>query len=167
MRSAVRIPLSTMLLIVVAIAIFVRLSLLKQREAKLQVELSRYRDQVAEGIVDLVNRPLALTYPDDAPLQTVLNDIKRCSTGQPKLALGIPVYVDAIGLSEAAKSMTSTVRRPPSNQKLTLREQLKHILKPLGLDFAIRDGFLMITSAEALDESPDDDPYLGYRDVLR
>jgi hypothetical protein len=25
----------------------------------------------------------------------------------------------------------------------------------------------MITSQESVDESPDDDPYLGYRDVLR
>ena len=43
----------------------------------------------------------------------------------------------------------------------------KLALKPLGLDFTISDGFLMITSEEAVDERPDDDPYLGYHDVLR
>jgi hypothetical protein len=62
--------------------------------------------------------------------------------------------------------MTSTVRRPPSDQNLTLGEHLKLVLRPLGLDFTIRDGFLMITSEESVDESSDDDPYLGYRDVF-
>jgi hypothetical protein len=168
MRSAVRIRLGTMLLIVVVLAMLVRLFILNRREAKLQAELSAHRNPVAEGIADLMNRPLALTYPDGAPLEQFLKDIKMCSVGQPKLlTAGIPIYVDPIGLSEADKTMTSTVRRPPSDQKLTLGEHLKLALKPLGLDFTIRDGFLMITSQESVDESPDDDPYLGYRDVLR
>ena len=114
-----------------------------------------------------MNRPLALTYPDDASLEQLLKDIKFHSTGQPKLPAGIPIYVDPIGLSEADKTMTSTVKRPPPDQNLTLREHLRRVLKTLGLDFTIRDGFLMITSQEALDERSDDDPYLGFSDVLR
>ena len=50
--------------------------------------------------------------------------------------------------------MQSTVRRPASDQTLTLREHLKLVLKPLGLAFTMREGFLMITSEESLDERP-------------
>ena len=64
--------------------------------------------------------------------------------------------------------MTSTVKKPAEDQKLTLREHLKQALKPLGLDFSVRDRFLMITSDESVDARPgDDDPYRGFRDVLR
>jgi hypothetical protein len=157
-----------MLLIIVVFAMLVRLFILNRSEARLQAELSAHRDPVAEGIADLMNRPLALTYQDGAPLEQFLKDIKMCSVGQPKVAMaGIPIYVDPIGLSEADKTMTSTIRRPPSDQKLTLGEHLALALKPLGLEFTIRDGFLMITSEESVDESSDDDPYLGYRDVLQ
>jgi hypothetical protein len=167
MRLGVRIRLRTMLLLVVVLALLVRLFILRQREAQLQLELAPYRNPRAEGIVEVMNRPLALTYPDGAPLEQALRDIKFRSTGQPKLPGGIPIYVDPIGLSEADKSMTSTVKRPQSDQELTLREHLSRMLKPLGLDFTIRDGFLMITSQEALDERSEDDPYLGFSDVLR
>jgi hypothetical protein len=167
MRLGARIRLSTMLLFVVVLALLVRLFILRQREAQLQLEISPYRNPRAEGIVDVMNRPLALTYPDDASLEQVLKDIKLRSTGQPKIPAGIPIYVDPIGLSEADKTMTSTIKRPPSDQKLTLREHLKRVLEPLGLDFTIKDGFLMITSQEAVDERSEDDPYLGFSDVLR
>ena len=168
MSSAVRIRLSTLLLIVVVLALLVRFFLLKLSEAKLQAEVAPYRNTAAEGVSDLMNRPLALNYLDGASLEQFLKDIKRCSQSQPKLKMtGIPIYVDPIGLSEADKTMTSTVKRPPSDEQLTLREHLKQVLKPLGLDCTIRDGFLMITSAESLDERSDDDPYLGYRDVLQ
>jgi hypothetical protein len=157
-----------MLLIVVILALFARLYILKRTEAQIQAELASYREPVAEGIIDFLDRPHALTYSDGAPLEMVLKDVKRCSMGQPKLkAMGVPIFVDPIGLSDAEKTMTSTVKRPPRDEKLTFREHLKRVLKPLGLDFTVRDGFLMVTSLEALDESLEDDPYLGYRDVLR
>ena len=167
MRLGARIRLSTMLLFVVVLALLVRLFILRQREAQLQLELAPYRNPVAEGIVDVMKRPLALSYPDDASLEQVLKDIKLRSTGQPKLPAGIPIFVDPIGLSEADKTMMSTVRKQPSDQKLTLREHLKRVLEPLGLDFTIKDGFLMITSQEAVDERSEDDPYLGFGDVLK
>lgn len=156
-----------MLLIVVILGMVSFLFILKRSETQVKAEISLYRDDVAEGVVDLMDRPLALTYADGEPLEQFLKDIKRCSTGQPKLPAGIPIYVDPIGLSEADKSMVSTVKRPPSDQRLTLREQLDRVLKPLGLEFVVREGFLMITSEEDRDKWPDDDPYLGYRDVLR
>jgi hypothetical protein len=102
---------------------------------------------------------VVLTQRKQARLRAALAQFQRRAHGK--------IYVDRIGLSEADKSMASTVKRPPSDQRLTLREHLNRVLKPLGLGFVVRDRFLMITSEEARDESPNDDPYLGYRYVLR
>jgi hypothetical protein len=167
MRSAGRLRLSTLLLFMVVLALLFGLFVQKRREAALQAALARYRDLVSEGIVEALDRPLAMTYPDGASLEQALKNLKLRSTGQPKLPKGIPIYVDPIGLSETDKTMTSTIKRPPTGEKLTLREHLERILKPLGLGFTVRDGFLMINSLESVDDEPDHDPYLGYRDVLR
>jgi hypothetical protein len=168
MKSRMRIRLSTMLLLVVMLTLMVRLYVLKRSESKMQAMLAGFRDTVAEGVVDLLDRPLALPYADGASLEQFLRTVKASSTLQPKLPAGIPIYVDPIGLSEADKTMTSTIKKPAGDQKLTLREHLKQALKPLGLDIMVRDRFLMITSEESVDARPgDDDPYRGFRDVLR
>jgi hypothetical protein len=64
--------------------------------------------------------------------------------------------------------MTSPVRRPTLAGELALGEHLRIVLDPLGLGYVVKDGFLMITSKEALDMEAGDgiDPYLRYRDVL-
>jgi hypothetical protein len=167
MKSALRIRLSTMLLLVLLAAVAFRLVVLKRNEARLMADLSVYRNTQSEAVADLVDQPLALTYPNQATLAVFLTDIKRNSAGGTRLPAGIAIYVDPIGLSEAKKTMASTVEKPSTDEKLTLREHLKRVLKPLGLGFMIKSGFLMITSEEAVDDPADDDPYFGYRDVLR
>ena len=166
MRSVLRFRLSTMILLVLALALLFRFVNLKQSQATLMADLSRYRNPVAEGVAESLDRLLLLSYQDGAPLDQFLRQIRLRSTGQPNLPFGIPIYVDPIGLSEAEKTMASVVTKPPADDKLTLREHLKRALKPLGLDFTIKDGFLMITSEESLDEEIHD-PYLGFRDVLQ
>jgi hypothetical protein len=65
--------------------------------------------------------------------------------------------------------MASPVRRPSPVDKLTLGQQLRSLLGPLGLGYVVKDGFLMVTSSESLDMETGDaiDTYLQYRDVLR
>ena len=79
------------------------------------------------------------------------------------LKSGIPIYVDPIGLQEAEKSMTSPVKRPSPVNRLTLGEQLRNVLGPLGLGYVVKDGFLMVTSKESLDVETGDaiNPYLN------
>jgi hypothetical protein len=168
MKRVARIRLSTLLLVVVVLAILVALYAQNRREAQLQGSLAIYRDPVAEGIHDALDQPLALTYPDGAPLEQVLKEIKR-STGRPKLKSGIPIYVDPVGLQEAEKSMESPIKKPQSADKLSLGEHLKRLLRPLGLGYVVKDRFLMITSKESidLDTGNNADPYLQYRDILR
>ncbi len=167
MKSALRIRLSTMLLVVLLVAVAFRSVVLKRNEAKLMADLSVYRNPKNEAIADLLDQPLKLTYPGQAAFEVFLKDVKRTTAGGTNLPAGIPIYVDPIGLSEAKKTMASPVDKPSAADKLTLREHLKGVLKPLGLGFMIKSGFLMITSQEAVDEPADGDPYLGFRDVLR
>lgn len=137
--------------------------------AQLLADLALYRDPTTEGIIETLDRPLALTYADGATLEEVLKETKLHTTGMPKLKSGIPIYVDPIGLQEAEKSMTSTVRRPLSADTLPLGDHLRSALDSLGLGYVVKDGFLMITSKESLDAETGDatNPYLLYRDVLR
>jgi hypothetical protein len=46
---------------------------------------------------------------------------------------------------------------------------MRRVLEPLGLGYVVKDGFLMITAKEPIDEpfGYDAYPYLQYRDVLR
>ena len=123
----------------------------RTRQAQLQAALSFYRDPRTEAIYDTLDQPLGLFYADGAFLQDVLKAIKQRTTGQSKLMSGIPIYVDPVGLQEAEKSLVSTVKRPPSANKLALGEHLRHVLNPLGLGYVVQEGFLMITSTDSLD----------------
>ena len=169
MKLTQRIRLSTLLLWMIVIALLVGLYAQQRRTAELRANLSLYRDPATEGIFDVLDQPLALTYADGAHLEEVLKEIKLRSTGWPKLKSGIPIYVDPIGLQEAEKSMTSPVRRPSPVDRLTLGEHIRSVLGSLGLGYVVKDGFLMITSSESLGMQTGDaiDPYRQYRDVLR
>ena len=69
----------------------------------------------------------------------------KSSTKGPAFADGIPIYVDPIGLSEADKSMASTVHGVEV-EGVPLRTTLKLLLHQLDLTYVVRDGLLRITS---------------------
>jgi hypothetical protein len=166
MTLAGRMRLSTMLLLMVILALAIALYAEKRRQAELQSAILPYRFELREGVVEALERPLALKYPDGAPLEEMLKDVKRSTTGLPKLPSGIPIYVDPSGLQKTGKTLDSPVQKWDDDESRPLRERLDRILKPLGLGCSAREGFLMITSRDAV-ELPDEDPYFGYRDVLR
>jgi hypothetical protein len=169
MKVIPRVRLSNVLLLMSVLAIVFALYAQNRRLGRLRSELSLYTDPKTEAIFDALNRPLALTYADKAPLEELLKEIKRRSIARPSLNTGIPIYVDPFGLQEAEKSMTSPVRKPASADKLTLGEHLRTALDSLGLAYFVEDGFLMVTSKESLDVATGIliDPYLKERDALR
>jgi hypothetical protein len=166
------IRLSTFLLLVLVVALLIVLYAQHLREARLQDAISVYRNYRTEGIVDALERPIARPYADDTHLDDFLKEIKKQTTLNPKLPTvptGIPIYVDPIGLQEAERSLNATVKRPPSADTLPLGEHLRRVLDQVGLGYVVKDGYLMITSKESLDEPLGDDaePFLRCRDVLR
>jgi hypothetical protein len=164
-----RIRLQTLLLLIVATSLLINLYLIKRRQSRLLDALAFYRQPRTEGICEVLSEPLVIAYPDGAALEDMLKDIKACTTGKAKLKSGIPIYVDPMGLQEANQTMTSKVKRPVISGRMTLGDQIRQALEPLGLAYMVKDGFLMITSKESWESSDDDaiNLYLEFRDVLR
>jgi len=91
-----------------------------------------------------------MSFLEETPLEEVLKHIKQ-ATASPDLADGIPIYVDPIGMQEAEKSMTSTVRNMDL-KGVPLRRTLQLLLKQLDLIYFVDDGILCITSQETEDQ---------------
>ncbi len=98
-------------------------------------------------ILDELERPIALEFPEPTPLKDVLESIRRATErpGRP----GIPIYLDPSGLQEAEKSpdtsVTIDVRGVP------LKTALRAVLRPIGMDYVVQDGLLFVTSQDLAD----------------
>ncbi len=68
----------------------------------------RGKDPKSRLILAKLDEPISMSFNEDTPLEDVLKYIKQATTT--KIYTGIPIYVDPLGLQEAEKSMTSTVR---------------------------------------------------------
>ena len=111
-------------------------------------------DDKSQRILEKLNESVSMSFSEDTPLEDVLKYIKQATTSS--TYSGIPIYVDPLGLQEAEKSMTSTVRNIDLNG-VALRVSLKLLLNQLGLTYAVKDGLLTITSIESVDRANDDD----------
>jgi hypothetical protein len=105
-------------------------------------------------ILDALERPIPMTFPDPTPLEEVLRSIKA-ATATPTDP-GIPIYLDPVGLLEAERATFSTVTI--DLQGLPLKATLRPCLNQIGLEYAVKDGYLWITSQGAA-ESPMEDPF--------
>ncbi len=104
------------------------------------------KDPASQRILAKLEEPVSMSFHDDTPLEDVLKYIKQATTTA--TYAGIPIYVDPLGLQEAEKSMTSTVRNMDL-EGVPLRRTLHLLLKQLDLAYFVDDGVLYITSADA------------------
>jgi hypothetical protein len=81
------------------------------------------------------------TPPD---LKDLLKQIRATSVLGPK-DIGIPIYLDPVGLQEAATTPAAVIAA--TGERMTIKDHLDRALPPLGLDYFIKDGMLTITSA--------------------
>jgi hypothetical protein len=107
------------------------------------------KDDRSQRIVDELVKPIDLSLPHETPLEDVIK-VVRTGTKSATFPEGIPIYVDPIGLQESEKTMVSTVVF--NVRDVPLRTSLRLMLKQLGLNYAVKDGLLVITSQESLDE---------------
>jgi hypothetical protein len=87
-----------------------------------------------------------MLFANETPLDDVLKYIKQATTT--KTFSGIPIYVDPLGLQAAERSLNSTVRL--NRNGLALKRTLALILGQLGLAYAVKDGFLIISTPELI-----------------
>ena len=99
-------------------------------------------------IHEALKQPVPMRFNEETPFEDVVKSIReatRAADGK-----GIPIYVDPIGLSEADKTMSSTVRNIEL-EGVPLRAGLRVCLDQLDLACRVKDGLLLITSREAND----------------
>ncbi len=101
-----------------------------------------------QQIFQALEEPVAMFFANETPLIDVLKYIKQATT-TPTFP-GIPIYVDPDGLKTAGRSINSTIQL--EKEGLPLKATLPLILKPLGLSFIVRDGFLLIDSRTTINE---------------
>jgi RNA polymerase sigma factor (sigma-70 family) len=106
----------------------------------------RGKDAKSQMILARLDEPISMSFNEDTPLEDVLKYIKQATTS--KTYSGIPIYVDPLGLQEAEKSMTSTVRNMDL-EGVPLRRTLQLMLKQIDLAYFVEDGLLYITSEES------------------
>jgi RNA polymerase sigma factor (sigma-70 family) len=103
-------------------------------------------DPNSQVILTKLESPIAMAFADETTLEDVLKYIKE-KTVSPELPDGIPIYIDPLGLQEAEKSLTSTIKIDLKG--VPLRRTFQLILKQLGLIYSVEDGLLYITSENA------------------
>src|SRR4051812_11356276 len=85
-----RLKLSTLILLIVILALGFALVVQQRREARLRSALELYRDRGQEKILDHLAGSSALTYPDGSTLEDLLKQIKNQTRGI-RLPGGIPI----------------------------------------------------------------------------
>ena len=93
-----------------------------------------------------LDEPIPMSFAEPLSLDDVLTYIKQ-ATVTPDFD-GIPVHVDPLGLQEAGQSLTSTMSIDLDG--VPLKTTLKLMLKQLGLAYTVKDGLLIIGSAEGI-----------------
>ena len=111
-------------------------------------------DDKSQKILEKLSESISMSFNADTPLEDVLKYIKQATTSSNYA--GIPIYVDPLGLQEAEKSMTSTVRNI-SLEGVPLKVTLKLLLNQLDLTYKVKDGLLTITSNESAERANDED----------
>lgn len=102
------------------------------------------RNPANKRILDKLERPVAMQFPDETPLGDVLKYIES-ATGDEKAQAGtIPIYLDPRGLSDVEKTPQSPVQL--NLEGVPLKTSLRLALHQLGLVYAVKDGVLIITS---------------------
>jgi hypothetical protein len=114
-------------------------------------------------IWNTLEQPVPMRFNEDTPLEDVLKYLATATRGPD--GKGIPIYLDPIGLQEAEKSITSTVRNLDFDG-VPLKTSLRLCLDQLDLTYRIRDGLLLITSKESAVVPVYQDPYLIFGHCL-
>jgi hypothetical protein len=107
----------------------------------------RGKDQKSRMILEKLEEPISMVFAEGTALEDILKYIHPATTS--RTYMGIPIYVDPIGLQEAEKSMTSTVRNMDL-EGVPLRRTLQLLLKQLDLAYFVEDGVLCITSLKSM-----------------
>jgi hypothetical protein len=146
----------TVLLLALILVLGYSLVIRQRRESRLRAALALYKVR-ARGDLDVVmSWSAALDWPDGTPLGEAIKRIGESTLGGPRFPRGLPILVDPDGLREAGRTLDSPVKAPPDAATagpLSLANELRIILEPLGLVAEVRDGAIVVTSRGRVDRA--------------
>jgi hypothetical protein len=122
---------------------------------------SRDTEPKSKATLKKLEEPITMSFAMETPLEDVLQYIRQATVT--KNSNSIPIYVDPKGLKDAEATLNSAIRL--DLEGVPLKTTLRLMLKQIGLAFCVRDGVLIISSVqgineelrEALNESDGDD----------
>ncbi|HEX3448675.1 MAG TPA: hypothetical protein VHS97_10505, partial [Isosphaeraceae bacterium] len=109
---------------------------------------AREGDPLSKVVLKKLEEPISMSFANETPLDDVLKYIRQATT-TPTYA-GIPIYVDPKGLEEATAALDSTVSF--DLEHVPLKTTLRLMLKQIGLAYCVRDGVLIISSVQGVNE---------------
>ena len=93
-----------------------------------------------------LDEPISMSFANETPLEDVVKYITQATT-TPN-SPGMPIVVNAIGLEQARRKLQSTIQI--DLEGLPLKTTLRLMLDQLGLAYTIKDGLLVISSPEVI-----------------
>ena len=84
---------------------------------------------------------IAFPFENETPFEDILKYVMQATAGPNES--GIPVYVDPLGLAQAGATMQSPVKL--NLEGIPLQISLRLLLRQLKLEFAVKDGLLLIS----------------------
>jgi hypothetical protein len=125
------------------------MSFLRSTVAAFSAELAhRDKDPRSQQVRKKLDEYVSMSFANPTPLEDILKYIKQASTSP--TSAGIPIYVDPKGLAETANTLTSTVTI--DLEGVPLKTTLRLALKQLGLAYCVRDGVLIISSVQGIND---------------
>ncbi|HEV3163699.1 MAG TPA: sigma-70 family RNA polymerase sigma factor, partial [Isosphaeraceae bacterium] len=104
------------------------------------------KDPRTQAILAKLGELIPINFPDETPLEDVIKYLREVTKG-PDLPNGITFFVDPAGLQEAEKTMQSPVQM--DLEGVPLGRTLDLLLRQLGLEFRVQDGFVYITPQDS------------------
>jgi hypothetical protein len=101
-----------------------------------------------KSVLKKLEQPLSMSFAAETPLEDVLKHIKQSTTTATDS--GIPIYVDPKGLKEAEATLASAIKLDLDG--VPLKTTLRLMLKQIGLAYCVRDGVLLISSVQGINE---------------
>ena len=103
--------------------------------------------QRTTAILDKLETPVSMEFPNETPLGDVLKFINRATRKGPFDAV-LPIYVDPGGLQEAKKTLESTITLNVDD--MPLKVTLAKALAQVGLEYTVKDEVLFISSPNGI-----------------
>jgi hypothetical protein len=98
-----------------------------------------------------LGEPIPMQFPGEVALELALKTIEQATKN--RKSDGIPFLVDALGLQEAERSLSSHIAMDVEG--VSLRTSLRLMLKQVGLAYVVKDGLVIVSSSGRLQQLPE------------